>query len=215
MRMVPLMISSVIALLSAQAIAQTIAQTTTGAPAPPPAAPVRIVGTIEQLAGRTLTVKTPEGSAAIALPENLRITNNRKASLAEIGSGVFVGTTAVLRKDGKLHATEVHIFPEAMRGTGEGHRPWFAADTTMTNGSVTTMTNGSAQQKEGANGEVVLKVAYKGGEQEVHVAPDVPITMLEAGDMSMLKPGAPVVGLVRPNPDGGAVALMISVGGFF
>ena len=211
MRMVPLLMSSLIALLSVQVTAQTQVAT----PAPQPAGPVRITGTIERLEGRTLTIKTQEGSGAITLPENLRITNNRKASLEEIGANTFVGTTAVLRKDGKLHATEIHIFPEAMRGTGEGHRPWFAADTTMTNGSVTTMTNGSAQQKAGADGEVMLKVAYKGGEKEVLVAPDVPVTMVEAGDMSMLKPGTPVVGLVRTNPDGGAVALMISVGGHF
>lgn len=181
----------------------------------PPAAPMRISGTIESIEGSVLTVKTPEGSGKITLPPGIRISSNRKASLKDIGPNVFIGTTAVKKGDGKLHATEVHIFPESMRGSGEGHRPWFAADTTMTNGSVTTMTNGSAKQQASVNGEVVLKVAYKGGEQDVLVADDVPITMMEPGDLSMLKPGVQVVSLVRPVNDGTAVALMVSVGGHF
>ena len=183
--------------------------------APPPAAPTRVAGTIERLEGRTLFVRTSEGSGAIALPPELRITNNRKVSLTDIGPNVFIGTTAVLKSDGKLHATEVHIFPESMRGSGEGHRPWFADNTTMTNGNVTTMTNGSAQQQGKADGGVVLKVSYKGGEQEVLVAPDVPVTMIEAGDMSLLKPGARILCLVQTKPDGSAVALLVSVGGYF
>lgn len=184
------------------------------APAPEPA-PTRFMGTIERVEGNRLFVKTAEGSGIVTLPENLRVTNNRQVSVSEISSGAFIGTTAVQRKDGKLYATEVHIFPEAMRGSGEGHRPWFAADTTMTNGSVTMMTNGSARQQQTANGGVVLKVAYKGGEQEVLVGPDVPVTMLEPGDRSLLKPGSKIVAFVREEQDGTATALMISVGAFF
>lgn len=181
----------------------------------PAAAPIRITGTVEGLEGRVLTVKTAEGSGKITLPAELRITNNRKASLKDIGPNTFVGSTAVKQADGKLHATEVHIFPEAMRGSGEGHRPWFATDTTMTNGSVTTMTNGSAQTQGGTNGDVVLKVTYKEGVQDILVSPDVPVTMMEAGDISMLKPGAKVACLVRPTTEGQAVALLVSVGGHF
>lgn len=205
MRPARLLIAGLIASISLTAIGQT----------PPAAAPMRITGTVERLEGRTLTVKTPEGSGDIVLPPELRITNNRKASLADIGPNVFLGTTAVLKSDGKLHATEVHLFPESMRGTGEGHRPWFADNTTMTNGSVTTMTNGSAQQQGTADGSVVLKVSYKGGEKEVYVAPDVPITIIEAGDLSLLKPGTKIASLVRQKEDGTAVALMVSVGGHF
>jgi hypothetical protein len=183
--------------------------------AAPEPAPTRLMGTVERVESNKLVIKTAEGSGTVTLPENLRVTNNRKASLTEINSGAFIGTTAVQREDGKLHATEVHIFPEAMRGSGEGHRPWFAADTTMTNGSVTTMTNGSARQQQTANGDVVLTVAYKGGKQEVLVGPDVPVTMLEPGDRSMLKPGTKIVALVREEKDGTATALMISVGAFF
>jgi hypothetical protein len=205
MRIARFLIAGLIASLSLPVLAQT----------QPPATPMRINGTIEQLEGRTLTIKTPEGSGAITLPPELRITNNRKASLSDIGPNVFLGTTAVLKSDGELHATEVHLFPESMRGTGEGHRPWFADNTTMTNGSVTTMTNGTAQQSGKADGSVVLKVSYKGGEKNVHVAPDVPITMIEAGDMSLLKPGTNIVALVQPQADGSAVALLVSVGGQF
>ncbi len=39
--------------------------------------------------------------------------------------------------DGTQKAVEIHIFPEAMRGTGEGHRPWdLMPNSTMTNATV-------------------------------------------------------------------------------
>jgi len=86
--------------------------------------PARILGTIDSFNGQILSVKSQDGQVtSITVPPYLRVMANAKANLADIKPGDFVGSAADKGPDGKLHAEEVHIFPEAMRGTGEGHRP--------------------------------------------------------------------------------------------
>ncbi len=101
-------------------------------------APTRVRGSIEALSGSEMTVKTRDGDTMkIALAPNLAVGTVRRATLADIKPGDFVGSAAVKGRDGKLHALEVHIFPEAMRGTGEGQRPWDSGpDSSMTNATV-------------------------------------------------------------------------------
>jgi hypothetical protein len=100
--------------------------------------PTRIRGTVETLDGRTLVVKSREGQElSIALSNDLKVSSVNKAQLSDIKQGDFIGTAAVPGTDGKLHAQEVLIFPEALRGAGEGHRPWdLTPDSTMTNATV-------------------------------------------------------------------------------
>ena len=76
---------------------------------------------------------------------------------------MFVGSSAMPGPDGSLRAVEVHIFPEAMRGTGEGHRPWRAQQATMTNANVEAAVTG-------VNGQM-LTMKYKGGEKKLLVTP--------------------------------------------
>jgi hypothetical protein len=86
--------------------------------------PARILGTIDSFNGQNLSVKSQDGQlVSITVPPDLKVMANAKTSLADIKPGDFVGSAADKGPDGKLHAEEVHIFPEAMRGTGEGHRP--------------------------------------------------------------------------------------------
>lgn len=147
--------------------------------------PVRINGTITAFAGDRLAVRTPEGDALdIQLPPGVRIGAVEERSLATIQPGEYVGSAARRGRDGKLHALEVHIFPEAMRGTGEGHRPMDAPEQTMTNATV----DGVA----GATLGRTLRLRYPGGEQEIEVAPDVRVVGLLPGDRSLLVPGAEV-----------------------
>lgn len=196
---------TILAALSVPACAQT--------PAAAPA-PLRIRGIIETYNPPTLTVKTQEGQAVtITVPTELRILANAKASLADIKPGDFVGSAADLGPDGKLHAEEVHIFPEAMRGTGDGHRPMGPdPNRTMTNGTVSaandpearTMTNGTVNTVAGGSTRT-LKIAYKGGVQDIDVAPDVPIITLVVADSSLLKPGA-TVAIVAAQKAGALVA---------
>src|SRR6267378_8583252 len=84
-------------------------------------APARIRGTIEQVDGNVLTIEARGGEVMkVRVPDNVVVVGITKASIADIGSGKFIGTTTVGERDGALVALEVHIFPEAMRGTGEG-----------------------------------------------------------------------------------------------
>src|SRR6476620_606544 len=86
---------------------------------------VRIRGAIERLDGSTYVIKARYGAELkVALADNAQSAGVVKASLSDIKQGSFVGVTAMPKADGSQSALEVHIFPEAMRGTGEGHYPW-------------------------------------------------------------------------------------------
>src|SRR6266851_4354128 len=89
------------------------------------APPVRVRGTIERVDGQNLVVKSRDGAElTVVLADNARIVGVAKASLADVKPGSFVGITGMPQPDGSQRAVEVHVFPEAMRGTGEGHQSW-------------------------------------------------------------------------------------------
>jgi hypothetical protein len=100
--------------------------------------PVRVRGTIERIDGPIYAVKARDGTELkLTLADNPQIAGIVKASLSDIKQGSFVGVTAMPQPDGSLSAVEVHIFPESMRGTGEGHYPWdLQPQSTMTNANV-------------------------------------------------------------------------------
>ena len=101
-----------------------------------PAPTVRVKGTIEKVDGNTLTLKTGDGEAKLMLAGNAQVVAVVKASMADIKENTFLGSAAMPQPDGTQKALEVHIFPEAMRGTGEGHRPFAPTPGgTMTNGT--------------------------------------------------------------------------------
>ena len=175
--------------------------------------PPRILGTVDSFNGQILSVKAQDGQvASITVPPDLKVMANAKASLADIKPGDFVGSAADKGPDGKLHAEEVHIFPEAMRGTGEGHRPMGPdPNRTMTNGTVTmagpedrTMTNGTVSGVSGGSSRTIV-LKYKDGEQVIEVAPDTPIVTRVLGDRSLLRPGAAVL-VLAAQKDGSLVA---------
>ncbi|HJU09464.1 MAG TPA: hypothetical protein VJ728_01240 [Candidatus Binataceae bacterium] len=187
---------------------------------PAPVQPVRIRGTIESFKGDRLTIKAQDGrTVAVTLAPNVRITSNVRRRLDDIKPGDFVGSAAVKGEDGKLHAQEVHIFPESMRGVGEGHRPMGPNPArTMTNATVAgvgarakrTMTNGVVSGVNGTSGPRTLDLKYKGGEQEIEVAPDVPIVELVTGDRNLLKPGR-VVSVFAVRTENGLSARFLNV----
>jgi hypothetical protein len=185
---------AVIALLALPAAAQNT----------PEGAPTRIRGTVEKLEGQTLTVKSREGAQlTIALAPNFTVSAVVKKSLADIKTGDYVGAASAKGTDGKLHALEVLIFPDAMRGTGEGEYPWdLTPNSLMTNATVT----GIAAAAQGQ----VLKVAYKGGESEIIVASDAPIVTFAPGDASLLKPGAAFILTALKKPDGSLSASRVT-----
>src|SRR3984893_12301075 len=132
---------------------------------------VRVRGTIERVEGQTLVVKSRDGAELkVAMADNVVIVGLVKASLSDIKPGSFVGVTGMPQADGSQKAVEVHIFPEAMRGTGEGHRPWdLRPQSTMTNANVVNV----EQTVTGVEGRT-LTMKYKDGEKKIIVPPDVP-----------------------------------------
>jgi hypothetical protein len=172
-----------------------------------PAAPTRIRGTLETVDGNTLTIKARNGETMqVRVPDNVLIIGIAKASIADITSGKFIGTTTVGQHEGALVAEEVHIFPEAMRGTGEGHRDWdLRPQSKMTNANV-------ADIKDMGDGKV-LTVQYKGGEQRVLVTPRTSVVQYEPASRADLKPGAPVfINAAERQADGTYTAPRVNVG---
>ena len=165
----------------------------------------RVRGTIETVDGNTLTVKGRDGaSIAVTLTDNIQIVAVVKASLADIKEGSYIGSGAMPQADGSQKAVEVHIFTEAQRGTGDGHRPWDGAP----NG---TMTNGEAGNAvTGVNG-LTLTVKYKDGEKKLIVTPDIPIARYEYSNKSELRPGASVSVNAVKKPDGTFEAARLTV----
>jgi hypothetical protein len=137
---------------------------------------VRVRGTIEQVAGNVLSVKTREGQEVkVKLADNARVLGLDKASIDDVKKGSYVGVSAMPQTDGSQKALHVHIFPEAMRGTAEGFGPWDARpNSTMTNATVDTMVTGTDGR--------TLTVKYKDGEKKIIVPPDVPIVKYIPGN---------------------------------
>ena len=169
---------------------------------------VRVRGTIEAADGPMLAVKSRDGhtSYQVKLADNVSIRGIVQASLADIKQNSFIGVTGMPQADGSQKAVEVHIFPEALRGTGEGHRPWdLAPNSTMTNATV-------AQMVKGVEGdEITLK--YKDGEKKIIVVPSTAIVTYVPADKSELKPGAKIfISAANKKEDGTLEAAAISVG---
>ena len=168
---------------------------------------VRVRGTIERVDGPVYLVKARDGAELkVTLADNALVVGIVKASLADIKPGTFVGVTGMPQPDGSQKALEVHIFPEAMRGTGEGHRPWdLRPQSTMTNANV-------EQVVTGVDGHT-LSVKYKDGEKKLVVPPDTPIVTYVPGDKSDLKPGAKIfIAAAAKQADGSLQAPRVNYG---
>jgi hypothetical protein len=167
----------------------------------------RVRATIEKVDGSTLSVKTRDGEdLKITLADKPTIVAIVPATLADLKPGTFVGSGATPGPDGSLVAIEVHIFPEAMRGTGEGHRP-------MEGPPQATMTNANVETSVGAVDGQVLTLKYKDGEKKIVVPPDIPIVVYVPGDKSELKAGAAIfISAATKQPDGTLQAPRVNVG---
>ena len=171
---------------------------------------VRVRGTVEAVDGPMLTVKSRDGQTTykVKMTDNAAVRGIVKASLSDIKENSFIGVTGMPQADGSQKAVEVHIFPEAMRGTGEGHRPWdLMPNSTMTNATVAQM-----MQTRGIQGnDITLK--YKDGEKKIVVVPETVIVTYVPGDKSELKPGAKIfIAAAAKKDDGTLEAAAISVG---
>ena len=142
------------------------------------------------------------------MPDNMAITEVVPIALADIRAGSYLGTTAIPGADGVLQAQEVHVFSEAQRGTGEGHRPMAAQpQATMTNATVVDISELVSATGAGR----LIKLKYKDGEKTVNVPPTVPVVLFKPGDRSLVVLGAHV-SVVAEQRDGKPTALRLSAG---
>jgi hypothetical protein len=171
-----------------------------------PPTPSRVRGTIEAVDGDTLDVKSRGGEEfKLHMAGDMQVFGITKVPLSDVKVGSFVGATTVPGPDGTPKAVEVHMFPENMRGTGEGSRPWdLRPNSTMTNATV-------AQTVAGNDGHT-LTVKYKGGEKKVVVSPDTPVVTYVPGDKAELKAGAKVIAFMKKLPDGSFETNRVGVG---
>ena len=177
--------------------------------------PINVRGTITRIDGNTLEIKQQDGKLdKVRLAENAKIASVAKASLSDIKPGTFIGTAATPRTDGTLQAIEVHIFPESMRGTGEGNRAWdLAPKSSMTNGTVAQKPDRIRENKVSKVEANSLTVEYNGGTKVVTTTTSTKVVSLAPGDRSELKPKAPVfIPGVKKDADGTFEADRITVG---
>jgi hypothetical protein len=191
------------ALLMATTAVTAIAQT---------APPTRVRGTIAALAGNTLTVDSRDGQKLeITLNDPVTVVTVKKVELSTIEPNSFIGTATRTGADGKLTAIEVLVFPEAMRGTGEGFFPWDLEPGSM-------MTNGTVKGAVTAASGRELTVGYKdkaSGEEKsntVYVSPAAAIVTYAPATRDDLKPGAKVFLIAMKNADGKLTAARVTVG---
>ena len=204
----------------------------TGAQAAQP--PERLRGTIEAVEGGGFTLKTLDGkSERVTLAPDAKVSWVVPAQLDQIKDGVFIGTAT---KGEPPVALEVVLFPEAMRGTGEGHYDWdvipdhtgsAGVKSTMTNGTVkaaapstapdaprvkSAMTNGTVKAS-GSGAERTLTVDYgKGQSIQILVPPQAPVVTFETADAGAITAGAKAFVVVARQDDGKATARRVAVG---
>lgn len=191
-----------ISLAAAAALAAALVTQAFAEPAKAP--PMRIRGTVEKVEGTSVIVKSRDGAdLTIALPADGKVATLLNATLADVKEGEFIGSAAVKGADGKLHAQEVLIFPEAMRGANEGHYAWdLTPDSTMTNANVTEV--------ETAASGAVLKLKHKDGDTEIDVPSTTKIVRFgPPGNAALLVPGAAVFVVATTGEDGKLTARFV------
>ena len=168
---------------------------------------VRVRGTIDRVDGDTYVVKARDGAELkLKLAPNAMVVSLIQASLADIKQGSYVGVSGLPLPDGSQKALEVHIFPESMRGVGDGHRGWDLQPSS-------TMTNGSVEQTAASSDGQMLTLKYKDGEKKIVVPPGIPIVSYVPGEVSELKAGARIfISAANKQPDGTLQAARVNVG---
>jgi hypothetical protein len=196
MNRIRLLAGGIAALVAVAAIGTALAQS----------APTRLRGSIAAIDGKTATIATREGaSVEVKLADNWVAVLVVPTALSEVKQGAFVGIASLKGPDGVLNALEVLVFPEAARGSNEGHYPWdLQPESMMTNATVATVAAAGDGQ--------TLTLKYKDGTQDIRVKPGIPIVTFAAGDRADAKVGAKVFMGAAKGADGGLTVTRILVG---
>ena len=186
----------------------------------PSQAQQHIRGTVHGLDGQLLTVATEEGSVQVQLAPQTQVATVIQSDLGHVAAGSFLGITSVRQSDGSERAVEIHVFPEAMRGTGEGSYAWdlpgaarsrsrmtngTAAPSRMTNGTVSrsTMTNGTVTSQEHGS-SLTLEYEDSGARrsQTITIPPDIRVVAIQPGQATDLAPGVHVFVVAHRSANG-------------
>ena len=169
---------------------------------------VRVRGTVERIEGPVYVVKTRDGSEVklVTVEDKPLFVAIVPATMKDVKQGMYVGSAGMMQEDGTQKAIEVHIFPESMRGTGDGHYDWdLLPKSKMTNGSV-------EQAVTGVDGPV-LHVKYKDGEKKLVVTPQTVVVTYEFGKREEVQPGTRIfVAAAKKQPDGTLLTPRITYG---
>jgi hypothetical protein len=189
-----------------------------------------IRGTVQSLDGQVLTLATSAGSVRVQLAQSTKFATVAQSDRAHITGGSFLGIASVTEPDGSQHAVEVHVFSEAMRGSGEGSYGWDVPDAAggrskMTNGTAVSsrMTNGTVSSSRMTNGTVIspdgqssLTLQYKegasDGSQTIIIPPGIPIVTVEPGQSGELHPGVHVFVVAHRSSEGTLIADRVAAG---
>jgi hypothetical protein len=192
--------------LMAGSVAALVAFVAAGVALAQNAPPTRLRGSITAIDGKTATIATREGtSVTVNLAENWAAVLVVPVPLAEVKANSFVGIASLKGPDGVQNALEVLVFPEAARGSNEGHYPWdLQPESMMTNATVATVAVAGDGQ--------MLTLKYKDGTQDIRVKPGIPVVTFAPGDRSDAKIGAKVFLGAAKAADGGLTAGRILVG---
>jgi hypothetical protein len=174
-------------------------------------APIAIRGKIASaLQGAELVVTSPTGDVKLIVTDKTVIRGETAIKFSDILPGMYLGTTASKQSDGNFLASEVHVFSEDQRGTGEGHRPLGSdpqSGATMTNANVERVEDIAVKDIKGR----VLTLKYKEGEVKVLVPPDIPVVRRVLADRGALKPGAEISAQAVRGEGGSNTATQITV----
>jgi hypothetical protein len=168
---------------------------------------VRVRGTVERIDGPAFVVKARDGSELkLTVSDNPLFVVIVPGKMSDIKPGMYVGSAGMMQEDGMQKAIEVHIFPESMRGTGDGHYDWdLLPKSKMTNGSV-------EQAVTGVDGPV-LSVKYKDGEKKLAVTPQTVVVTYEMGKREEVQPGTKIfVAAAKKQADGTLLTPRITYG---
>jgi hypothetical protein len=168
---------------------------------------VRVRGTVERIDGPVFVVKTRDGSEVkLTVTDNPLFVAIVPGKMSDIKPGMFVGSAGTMQQDGTQKAIEVHIFPESMRGTGEGHYDWDLLPKSK-------MTNGNVEQAVTAVDGPVLSVKYKDGEKKLVVTPQTVVVTYEFGKREEIQPGTKIfVAAAKKQADGSLQTPRITYG---
>jgi len=173
-------------------------------------ATIAVRGKIASLTGQDLIVSSANGDVKTILTDKTVIRAEAPIQLSDISSGMYLGTTATKQADGTFLASEVHVFSEDQRGTGEGHRPLGSAlqsGATMTNANVEHVEDVEIKDIKGR----LISLKYKDGAVKVLVPPNIPLVKRVRSDRSALKNGVEVSLQGAQSPDGAVAATQITV----